>query len=149
MYLPFVVSVCDRPQLLGLIRNGVFGHLNFDFVPFWAVKMLLPVYFILILFFIIIVFILRIIIIIISTTASVASTSFAVAAASAQQALAPAHAADAGRPAAGETMLSKQMESPWQFFKNFENLVIFPGHFGPRGGWKRIFFEKSLPTRGS
>ena len=44
----------------------------------------------------------------------------AVAAASAQQALAPAHAADAGRPAAGEAMLSKQMESPWQFFKKLK-----------------------------
>ena len=73
----------------------------------------------------------------------------AVAAASAQQALAPAHAADAGRPAAGEAMLSKQMESPWQFFKRIENLLIAPGHFGPRGGWKRILFEKSLPKMGS
>ena len=44
----------------------------------------------------------------------------AVAAASAQQALAPAPAAEAGRPAAGETMLSKQMESPWQFFKKLK-----------------------------
>ena len=41
----------------------------------------------------------------------------AVAAASAQQALAPAHAAEAGRPAAGETMISKQMESTWEFSK--------------------------------
>ena len=41
----------------------------------------------------------------------------AVAAASAQQALAPAHAAEDGRPAAGETMISKQMESTWEFFK--------------------------------
>ena len=41
----------------------------------------------------------------------------AVAAASAQQAVATAHAAEAGRPAAGETMISKQMESTWEFFK--------------------------------
>ena len=81
--------------------------------------------------------------------AATAASQPAVAAASAQQALAPAHAADAGRPAAGEAMLSKQMESPWQFFKRIENLLIAPGHFGPRGGWKRILFEKSLPKRGS
>ena len=51
----------------------------------------------------------------------------AVAAASAQQALAPAHAADAGRPAAGETMLSKQMESPWQFFQPMRPLLVSTG----------------------
>ena len=72
----------------------------------------------------------------------------AVAAASAQQALAPAHAAEAGRPAAGETMISKQMESTWEFF-NILNIYCFSGRFGPRGGWKRILFEKSLPKRGS
>ena len=77
------------------------------------------------------------------------SSQPAVAAASAEQALEPGHPAEAGRPAAGETMLSKQMESPWQFFKRIENLLIAPGHFGPRGGWKRILFEKSLPKRGS
>ena len=45
------------------------------------------------------------------------SSQPAVAAASAQQAVATAHAAEAGRPAAGETMISKQMESTWEFFK--------------------------------
>ena len=73
----------------------------------------------------------------------------AVAAASAQQALAPAHAAEDGRPAAGETMTSKQIVINLGILQNFENLVNFSGRFGPRGGWKRILFEKSLPKMGS
>ena len=55
----------------------------------------------------------------------------AVAAASAQQALAPAHAADAGRPAAGETMISKQVVINLGILQNFENIVVFPGVSGP------------------
>ena len=73
----------------------------------------------------------------------------AVAAASAQQALAPAHAAEDGRPAAGETMISKQVVINLGILQNFENLVNFSGRFGPRGGWKRILLEKSLPKVGS
>ena len=65
----------------------------------------------------------------------------AVAAASAQQALAPAHAAEDGRPAAGETMISKQVVINLGILQNFENLMNFSGRFGPRGGWKRILFE--------
>ena len=66
----------------------------------------------------------------------------AVAAASAQQAVATAHAAEAGRPAAGETMISKQVVINLGILQNFENLVIFSGRFGPRGGWKRILRER-------
>ena len=70
----------------------------------------------------------------------------AVAAASAQQALAPAHAAEDGRPAAGETMISKQVVINLGILQHFENLMNFSGRFGPRGGWKRILREKTKFT---